>query len=365
MIILKVLIAAGGTGGHITPGIAIANKLKSRGAEVIFVGTKIGMEVDLVPKAGYDIRFIHARWINRGFSIKNLQTVFELNKGVTEAKAIIREEKIDIVIGTGGYVTAPAILAGLMCHIPTFIHESNALPGKTTIMLASKVDTIALGFEASIDRLPKAKHAVFTGNPTKFQNAISKDEARAKLGITRPLVLVFGGSQGAKKINETMVEIINNSRISDYQLVYATGPSNYDEIISKITSNNKNISNGNVKIEKYIYNMEEIMIASDIAVCRSGALTVTELGIVGLPAILIPYPHAAENHQYYNAKTIADNGGGIIIEEKDLTRESLENGINSILKNKSKYEKMKQNAFRVENKGAIDKIMNEIDKLVK
>ena len=166
---------------------------------------------------------------------------------------------------------------------------------------------------------------------------------------------MFGGSQGAKKINETMIELINNYEIDDYEIIYATGPKNYDEIISKVNTKNKN-----VRIERYIYNMEEVMVAADIAVCRSGALTVTELGIVGLPAILIPFPHAAENHQYYNAKTIEDCGGGIIIEEKDLTADMLKSKIDEIVLDSEKLEAMQSHATKPEMKNAMDKIIKEI-----
>ena len=310
---MNILIAAGGTGGHITPGVAIANRLKDDGNKILFVGTQNGMEVDLVPKSGYEIKYIHAKGLQRGLSLKNIKSITELFKGISDVKRIIKEENIDLVIGTGGYVTAPAMIAALKCKVPTLIHESNALPGKTTYWLSSKVDRVAVGFKETLDRLPKAKCGIYTGNPTKLTNNLSKEQAKEKLGITKPLVLVFGGSQGAKKINDTMIELINAAKIENYQIIYATGPKHYDEIVSKIKVNNEN-----VKIEKYIYNMEEVMLASDLAVCRSGALTVTELGIVGLPAILIPFPYAAENHQYYNAKTIEDSKAGIIIEEKDL-----------------------------------------------
>lgn len=356
---MKILIAAGGTGGHITPGVAIANKLKELGHEVKFLGTSTGMEVDLVPKAGYELKIIRAKGLHRGFSFKNIKTIKSLFDGISDVKKIIDEEKPSLVIGTGGYVTAPAIMAAMQKKIPTMIHESNALPGKTTTWLSKKVDCVAVGFEAAKERLGNGKNVVYTGNPTKMQGAFGYEETRKKLNITKPLVLVFGGSQGAKKINETMISLINESEIKDYQIIYATGPKNYDDIISKIK-----VKNDNVKIEKYIYNMEEIMSASDIAVCRSGALTITELGIIGVPSILIPLPTAAENHQYYNAKTIEDAGGGIIIEEKDLTMNSLEKAINGLLSNKTKLDSMKKNASKKENVGAIDKIMEEINKLV-
>ena len=230
--------------------------------------------------------------------------------------------------------------------------------GKTTTWLSKKVDCIMVGFEAARERLSNGKNVVYTGNPTKMQGAINKEEVRKKLNIEKPLVLVFGGSQGAKKINETMISYINECEIKDYQIIYATGPKNYDEIISKIK-----VQNENVKIEKYIYNMEEVMSAADIAVCRSGALTITELGIIGVPSILIPLPTAAENHQYYNAKTIEDVGGGIIIEEENLTKEVLESKIKEILNNKEKLNEMKGKAMRKENIGAIEKIIDEINKL--
>lgn len=357
---MKVLIAAGGTGGHITPGIAIANKLREEGHSILFVGTTGGMEVDLVPKAGFDIKYIHARGLYRGISLKNLKTFSELFKGINDVKNIIKEEKIDLVVGTGGYVTAPAMIAAIKCNIPTLIHESNALPGKTTKWLTKKVDKVAVGFKAALDELPDTNNKVYTGNPTKISDSFSKAMLKKKLNIDKPLVLVFGGSQGAKKLNETMIDFINSSKISDYEIIYATGPKHYDEIISKIK-----VSNPNVKIEKYIYNMEEIMGASDLAVCRSGALTVTELGIVGLPAILIPFPYAAENHQYYNAKTIEDSNAGIIIEEKDLTTEKLKNAIEDLIYNKEKLEQMSKNAKKEDMKNAIDKIMKEIYSIAK
>lgn len=357
---MNILIAAGGTGGHITPGVAIANRLKEDGNKIVFVGTENGMEVDLVPKAGFDIKYIHAKGLQRGLSLKNIKSFIELFKGILDVKKIIKEEKIDLVIGTGGYVTAPAMMAAIQCKVPTLIHESNALPGKTTIWLSGKVDRVAVGFKETLEKLPKAKCGVYTGNPTKLTNTLSKEQAKEKLGITKPLVLIFGGSQGAKKLNDTMIELINTAQIENYQIIYATGPKHYDEIISKI-----NVKNENVRVEKYIYNMEEVMLASDLAVCRSGALTVTELGIVGLPAILIPFPYAAENHQYYNAKTIEDSKAGIIIEEKDLSSEILKKKIDDILNNSEKLQEMKELAKKEEMKNAIEKIMREIEKITK
>lgn len=357
---MKILIAAGGTGGHINPGIAIANMLKKEKNEVKFIGTMNGLERDLVPKAGYEIIYIHAEGLHRGFSLKNLRTVKTLFSGIHECKNIIDKEKPDLLIGTGGYVTAPLMIAGLKSKVPTMIHESNALPGKTTIWLSKKVDTIALGFEDAKKRLPNAKNAVFTGNPTKIDENLNKEKMKEKLGIDGKMVLVFGGSQGAKKINDTMIELINENKPLGYQVIYATGPSNYDEVISKI-----NVDNSNFKVEKYIYNMQEVMAAADLVVCRSGALTVTEVGIVGVPAIMIPFPFAAENHQYYNAKALEDAGAGRILEEKDLNKIVLENAISDIIFSDDKISSMSQNAKKLGDSKALERIDREIRKLVK
>ena len=356
---MKFLIAAGGTGGHINPGIAIGKMLKERGDEVKFIGTEIGMEKDLVPKAGFELIMVHSEGLHRGISVKNIKAVMELNHGVQECKELIRKEKPDAVIGTGGYVTAPLLIAGIKLKVPTMIHESNALPGKTTIWLSSKVDVIALGFEAAKKRLPNSKNAVFTGNPTSMNVTVSKEEMKKKLGIKNKLLLVFGGSQGAKKINETIIELINEEGHLPYEMIYATGNNNYEEVIAKVKTREENI-----KIEKYIYNMNEVMKAADLVVCRSGALTVTEIGIVGVPSILIPFPYAAENHQYYNAKTLEDVGAAAIIEEKNLTTSLLKNTINDLMNNDERIKQMSENAKKIGDNKALERIEKEINKLV-
>lgn len=357
---MKVLIAAGGTGGHINPGIAIANMLKEEGNKVIFVGTKNGLETDLVPKSGYKLLTIRASGMKRGISFKNIKTFINLIHGINDAKSIIENEKPDLIIGTGGYVTAPVIIAGNKKKVPTVIHESNALPGKTTKWLSKKVSLVAVGFMDTVKRLPKAKKVVYTGNPTRMNKSINKEEAKKKLGVKDPLVLVFGGSQGGKNINETMIELINSGKVKNYELIYATGPKNYDDVIKRIKANSDN-----VRIEKYIYNMEEVMAASDLLVCRSGALTVTEISIIGVPSILIPFPYAAENHQLYNAETLQKIGAAEIILDSELSPENLSDKINSLLFNKEKLKSMGDNATKNANINAINILSEEIKKIAK
>lgn len=357
---MKFLMAAGGTGGHITPGIAIATMLKNEGHEVIFVGTENGLETDLVPKAGFKLKFIHAMGLKGGI-INNLKALMILEKGIKECKNLIEQEKPDMVIGTGGYITAPLIIAGINKKVPTMIHESNALPGKTTKWLAKQADCIAVGFEDAKNKLGDLDNIIVTGNPNKMGlSNLTKTEAKNKLGVNGKLVLVFGGSQGAKKINETMIELINEERFKDYNIIYATGPKHYDNIMNEL----KGISQ-NVKVEKYIYNMEEVMKASDIVICRSGALTVSEISTVGVGSILIPFPHAAENHQYYNAKTLEDVGAAVIIEEKDLSKERLIETLEKILKDDKLLTTMAENSKNIENKNSLEKIKKEIYKLTR
>lgn len=356
---MKIIIAAGGTGGHINPGIAIGKMLKEKGNDIIFVGTHIGMEEDLVPKAGFELKMIHSEGLHRGLSLKNIKTMMTLNKGIVDCLKLIQQEKPDLVIGTGGYVTAPLMIAGLKMKVPTMIHESNALPGKTTIWLSQKVDLVALGFEDAKRHIPNAKNAVFTGNPTNINITLNKEEMKKQLGIQGKLLLVFGGSQGAKKINDTMVELLNTNKQLGYGIIYATGNKNYDEVISRVKNKNEN-----VKIEKYIYNMNEVMKAADLVVCRSGALTVTEIAIIGVPSILIPFPYAAENHQYFNAKTLEDIGAGMVIEEKDLTTQLLKEKINEVIDDDEKIKQMSLNAKKIGDNKALERIEKEIQKLV-
>lgn len=357
---MKFIIAAGGTGGHINPGIAIATMLKQNGHDIIFIGTDKGLEVDLVPKAGFELKLIHVMGLKSGI-INKVKAIFMLQNGIKECKKIIEEYKPDMVIGTGGYVTAPLMMAAIKQKIPTMIHESNALPGKTTKLLSKKVDCIAVGFEEAKQRLGNGKNIIWTGNPNKMGiTNITKEEAKKKIGIQGKILLVFGGSQGAKKINETMIELIEKYEIKGYTLIYATGPKHYDDVIAQI----KKIPE-NVKIEKYIYNMEEVMRASDLLICRSGALTVSEIATVGVPSILIPFPYAAENHQYYNAQALENAQAAKIIEEKNLTTQNLYENINQILFDDKKIKEMSENAKKLEVENPLKKIKEEIEKILK
>ena len=226
---MKVIIAAAGTGGHINPGIAIANKIKEKNqnARIVFIGTKNGLEKDLVPRAGYELKCIEAHGISRKISFQNIKNMFKTLKGFRQASKIIKEIEPDIVIGTGGYICGPTIFCAIRKKIPTLLHESNGYPGISVKLLSKRVNTICVGFKEAVQRLPKAKKVVITGNPTKFTSSVLTEEQkrslRNELGIENnlPIVLAFGGSQGAKSINKALINIIKNNINNNYQLIWA------------------------------------------------------------------------------------------------------------------------------------------------
>lgn len=366
---MKILIAAAGTGGHINPGIAIANKIKKENpkAEIVFVGTTRGLENDLVPRAGYQLKTIEVYGISRKFTIDNFKKILKTLKGYKQAKKLINEMNPNIVIGTGGYICGPIGMVASRKNIPIVLHESNAFPGATIRLLSKKVDKILLGFEEAKEKLPKAKKIIVTGTPTKLEklnlNEQKKKEIRNNIGLKeeKPIVLIFGGSQGAKKINDIIVDIIKSKKNKDYQILWAPGKRQFDYIKEEFEKLHININNiSGVKIVPYIYNMEEAMSVADLLVSRSGALTITEVSITGIPSIFIPLAIAAENHQEYNAKVLADKGGAEIILEKDLTTENLTSKIDSIIKNKDKMWKMQRVNLKNAQRNVEEKIYNEI-----
>lgn len=371
---MKVIIAAAQTGGHINPGIAIANKIKkeNKNADILFIGTTRGLENDLVPRAGFSLKTIDAYGINRKISIQNIKNMIKTLKGFGEAKKIVKEFNPNIVIGTGGFICGPVLTAAKKYNIPTILHESNAFPGVAVKLLSKKVDTILLGFEDAKKRLPKAKNIVVTGTPTKIKKVnIPQDKKNSiinNLGLDTnlPIVLVFGGSQGAKSINEALIEIIKNKKNTNYQIIWASGPKQYEVIETTLKKENIDINKiKNVKILPYIYNMEEMMNLADIIISRSGAMTINEIAITGKPAIFIPFPFATENHQEYNARVLVNIDAAKMILDKDLNAESLSKTLKEMLKDKNQLIKMGQNASSVAINNVEEKIYAEIEKKVK
>lgn len=370
---MRVIIAAAGTAGHINPGIAIANKIKEEqeDSEIIFLGTERGLENDLVPRAGYELKTIEAYGLSKKISIENLLNMFKTVKGLGQAKKVVKEFKPDIIIGTGGYICGAAILAGKKYNIPTMLHESNAHPGKAVRMLSKKVDKILVGFEEAREKLEVKDKVVVTGTPVKIkdlkltENQKEQNIKKLALSPNKPLILVFGGSQGAKKINDIIVDITKQKLNTNYQIMWATGPAQYDIIKQQLKEENIDIDTLNgIKVVPYIYNMEEIMNIASILVCRSGAMTVTEISRLGKAAIFIPLPNVSENHQEYNARVLEKLGAARVILNSELNAQVLNDNINSILSSKQNLEQMGINAKMLNISNVEDKIYDEIEKLV-
>jgi len=366
---MKVIIAAAGTAGHINPGLSIANKIKEQepDSEIIFIGTNRGLEKDLVPRSGYALKTIDAY----GLSLKRPDRLLKTLKGFGEAKKIIKEFKPDVVIGTGGYICGAVITEASKLGIPTLLHESNAFPGKAVKMLAKRTDCILVGFKEAKQRLNKAKKVVVTGNPTKIKDLnlskAQKEKIIKELGLNteQPTLLVFGGSQGAKAINEAIIKIVKSKANKDYQIIWAPGPIQYNIIKEELEINNINIESiPNIKVFPYIYNMEEIMNIADLLICRSGAMTVNEVSIVGKPAIFIPLPGVSQNHQEYNAKVLEKIGAAKIVHNEELQSIDLNKYVEGLIHNKDLLKQMGEKAKTVAQHNVLETIYKEIKETI-
>lgn len=356
---MKVIISAAGTAGHINPAIAIANIIKSKekDSEIIFIGTERGLEKELVPRAGYKLKTIDAYGLSKKISIDNLKKMYKTFRGIGQAKKIIKEFKPDIVIGVGGYVTFPVIMAAHKLKIKTFLHEQNAIPGKSNKFLIKYADKIGISFEESSKYFPKDKW-ILTGNPCS-ENALNiKTTSRTKYGLTydKKSILIVQGSLGSEVINNKMLDFLKSIDDKNYEVLYVTGKNYYDSF-------SKNKFSKNVKIVPFVENLSSLLKDIDLIITRAGASTIAEITAIGLPAILIPSPYVANNHQYLNALSLKNNDACILIEEKNFDVKKLINEIDILLKDKKLYNKISSNAKKLGVNNSATLIYEEIKKL--
>lgn len=328
---MRVIMTGGGTGGHVYPAIAIADEIKRRyeDAEILFIGADDGMERTIVPNNGYRLEMISVDGLRRKRIHENFRVVKKLITASKRSKELIKEFGPDVVIGTGGYVSAPVVKAAQKLGVPTYIHEQNAFPGVTNKMLSGGVEKLFLGFEAASEHFKHKERHVAVGNPVRATFSISKQEARAALGIKEDafMVLAFGGSQGAGRINKAMMDVIETfNGVEDFVICLGTGKYYYEAILGEIKDRNLELQD-NIIVKEYIDEMNKYLAASDLVISRSGALTVAEVTVCGKPSIFIPSPHVTGNHQYHNAMAVARNGGAIVIEEDQLVDEKLSDEI--------------------------------------
>ena len=342
---MKVIMTGGGTGGHIYPAIAIADKIKQEqpDAEILFVGTDHGLEKKIVPQHGYPIKFVTAEGIDRKNLLRNVNVARKLVKGKMEAKKIVEDFKPDMVIGTGGYASAPVIKAGYKFGADVYIHESNAFPGLTNKVSEKYTKKVFLGFADAGKYFKQPEKHVLTGNPVRKEFfTLNKADARKDLGMAddRFVVLAFGGSQGAGRINKAMMDVIEHFNGADgIDVVLGTGSFYYDAIIHELETRGTKPAD-NIRIKEYINDMDKYLTAADMVISRSGALTVAEVTVCGKPAVFIPSPIVTGNHQFYNAKAVADKDGAFILEEKMLSGEKIAEYINMLRNDRSMLERM-------------------------
>ncbi len=353
---MRVLMTGGGTGGHVNPAIAIADTIKEHipSAEIAFVGTKRGIENKLVPAAGYKLYHVDVRGFRRSLSLANIRAAFLAAVSPIVAKKLVKEFKPDVVIGTGGYVSWPLLVAASKLGVPSAVHESNAVPGLAVRRLVPYVDKIFVNFAVTGETLGAPEKTMHVGSPLRTDfGTVTRREAREKLGLPdscRQYVVSFGGSLGAERVNSAVLDLMRDylSKHPDIYCTHACGASGYEETRRQFEEAGLDKA-ANLELVEYIYDMPLRMAAADMVISRSGAITLSELAAAQKAAVLIPSPNVTDNQQYKNAKVFADAGGAVLIEEKDLTPERICSEVSAVLENPARMHRLEKNisAFAV------------------
>ena len=364
---MRFLFTCGGTAGHINPAVAV----RCPGSEVLFIGAEGKMEMELVPKEGYEIRPVKITNLSRGHSLSaishNLDTVKNVLHSTAEARKIIREFKPDVVIGTGGYVCFPVLTAANELHIPTVIHESNASPGLTTKLLSRNVDRILVGLEGCRSAYSDPSRVEVTGTPVRSSfSRYTRASAREELGIPMEdkLVLSVWGSLGAGYMNETMLEMIPLLRRREFRLVHVTGRQYHSAFMEKLTQKMPDYADYGVEVVEYLHDMPRVMTAADLILCRAGASTLSELSFMGKPAVLVPSPNVTANHQEKNARLVEASGGAKVLLEGEFTPQSFLDEIRSILADRNSLAAMGEKSASLAFTDACSRICDSILNLI-
>jgi UDP-N-acetylglucosamine--N-acetylmuramyl-(pentapeptide) pyrophosphoryl-undecaprenol N-acetylglucosamine transferase len=359
---MKVMIAGGGTGGHVFPGIAVAEELqRSRpGSEVVFVGGRRGLEAVAVPEAGFRIRFLVARGFPRRAWWRWPWNALASGFGLLQALWVVARERPDVVLGTGGYVSAPVAMAAWMLGRPLILQEQNSIPGLANRWLARLADEVHLSFVEARSYFARKDHLKVSGNPVRsYILSGDRSTASAEFGLTpgKPTVFVFGGSRGAHRINQAAVEAMQRlkGRV-EVQWILQTGREDYESV--RQTVEREQLP---ARVLPFLRRIHMAYAAADLVVCRSGAMTLAEIAVCGTPAILIPYPHAAHNHQVVNAANLVERNAATMILDRDLTGERLAQRVAHLLSNRQELSQMSANARRFARPDAAEKIARSLE----
>lgn len=358
---MKYIVVAGGTGGHIYPAIAIINKIKEKDkkAKFLYIGTNDRMEKDIIPKLGIEFVGIEMSGVDRKSLFSNFAVLKKFSSAVKKSKKIIKEFGPDIVIGAGGYITAPVLYAASKCHVPTLIHEQNSVPGLSNKFISTFANRICVSLPNSVSLFPKKK-VCYTGNPRSEEIIKTEKLSKEKAGFSKDekLVIIVMGSLGSTTMTKKIKELIPGFNNKNYQVLVITGNKYYDDY--------KDIEcSSNVKIVPFMDNLINLMKDSDLIVSRAGASTIAEITAIGLPAILVPSPYVTNNHQYKNAKELEDNGACEIVSEEDFSKDLIIKEIDKIFDNLEEYNKMSSNSRRLGIDDSATRIYEEVRKIMR
>ena len=349
----RIIISGGGTGGHIYPAITIYKEIMKQhpDAKVLYVGTKQGLEATLVPKEGIEFTTIPVQGLQRQLSLGTLVTLGKTALGLVKANAIICKFRPDVVIGTGGYVCGPILMAAALHNIPTIIQEQNVIAGITNKILSRFVDVVAVGYKDAEASFSKAKRVVYTGNPVRPEVLVdSRTAGRNYFNLSDDTftVLIAGGSRGARTINNAMIDVHKHFQGKEgIKLIHITGSGEYESVLSQLGITDGEGLGESSLILPYLHDMPKALAAADLAVFRSGAIGLAELAVRGIPSVLVPYPYAAEDHQTYNARIFVQEGAAHMIVDKMLSAHDLIGEIEMFMANRDLLAQMGERALQL------------------
>ncbi len=372
---MNVIFSCGGTGGHINPAIAVANVLRQRHPQcnILFIGGEGGMETELVPKAGFELKVLPASGMDRRKNFKalkhNAKAMYYAISAVQKCKKIIKAFDADVIVGTGGYASFPSLMAGSLLGIPICVHEANAMPGLTTRLIARRADRVLVCFEDSVKYYRKAKKIEVVGMPVRSEFIYTKKEdARKELGLDeRPLIVSAFGSQGAHVMNEITAQmlLLEQQAGFPYQHIHACGSYGWKWMPEKVYAMGVDLEKADgITMKEYIYNMPTVMAAADVIISRAGSSSCNEIAACGTPCVLIPSPNVTDNHQEKNARALSDRGAAVLMLEKDCTAQNLMEQISQLLADQKRYSDMRKNLLNMAVPDSAERLCNIVESLI-